>query len=188
MDPKIVLSIVVLIVALLVIVWAIARRRRTGTLRQQFGPEYDRTVRVHGPGRGESVLLDRKERVNKLEIRALGAAERERFISRWRTLQSQFVEDPNRTVGDADRLVKQVMEARGYPMSNFDQRAADISVDYPRVVDNYRAAHEIALREGRGEATTEDLRKAVIYYRSLFSELLETRPPDEHDIRRREVA
>jgi hypothetical protein len=131
------------------------------------------------------VLLQRKERVEKFTIRELGTAERERFVTEWRTVQARFVDDPQGSVSAADTLVTRVMEARGYPMSNFEQRAADISVDHPQVVDNYRATHEIALRHRRGEATTEDLRKAIVYYRTLFDELLQTRATD---VKTREVA
>ena len=186
MDPKIIVIVVIAIVVLAAIAWTVARKRRSEALRNRFGPEYERTVRQVGPGKAESVLLERKERVEKFRIRELDAAERERFVSEWRAVQSRFVDDPKGAVTDADTLVAQVMQARGYPMSDFDQRAADISVDHPRVVDNYRAAREIALRHRRGEAATEDLRQAVVYYRSLLDELLETKPIDE--TRRREVA
>lgn len=175
MDPKTLIVIVVAVIAAALIAWAVLRQRRTASLRHRFGPEYERTVREHGPARAESVLLQREKRVEKLRLRELTPDERERFISDWRTTQSRFVDDPNGAVNDADSLVTSLMQARGYPMSDFDQRAADISVDHPRVVDNYRAAREIALRHRRGEATTEDMRNALIYYRSLFDELLQTR-------------
>lgn len=178
MDPKIIVLIVVAAAVLIAIGWIVSRKRRTEALRNRFGPEYERTVREQGPAKAESVLLERKERVEKFEIRELGAAERERLISDWRQVQTRFVDDPRGSVSAADELVVRVMKARGYPMSDFEQRAADISVDHPRVVDNYRAAHEIALRHRRGEATTEDLRSAIIYYRSLFDELLQTNPQD----------
>lgn len=186
MDPKAIAIAVIVLIALAVIAWAVSRKRRTRALRSRFGPEYERTVREQGP-RGESVLLEREKRVEKFPIRELEAAERERFITDWRVVQSHFVDDPSRSVSEADGLVTRVMERRGYPMSDFEQRAADISVDHPQVVDNYRAAHEIALRERRGAATTEDLRGALIHYRSLFDELLQTRPP-EITTTRREVA
>lgn len=176
MDPKIIVLVVVVVAAVIAIGWIVSRRRRTDALRNRFGPEYERTVREQGPAKAESALLERKQRVDKFEIRHLGAAERERFITEWRHVQTRFVDDPRGSVNAADDLVIRVMQARGYPMSDFDQRAADISVDHPRMVDNYRAAHEIALRHRRGEATTEDLRNAIIYYRSLFDELLQTNP------------
>lgn len=183
MDPKtIIILAVVIIVVLIAIAWVIARKRRTERLRRHFGPEYERTVREQGPAKAETVLLERKQRVEKFTIRELGAAERERLISEWRTVQSRFVDDPKGAVNDADQLVTRAMQERGYPMSDFEQRAADISVDHPRVVDNYRAAHEIALRHRRGEATTEDLRNAMLYYRSLFDELLQPRAGDRRPV------
>lgn len=171
MDPKVWVIIAVLIVAAVVIAWAVARKRRTDALRQRFGPEYQRALREKGD-RAEAELLERQKRVEKFSIRELSSAERERFITDWRVVQSRFVDDPQAAVRDADELVTRLMQTRGYPMSDFEQRAADISVDHPRVVDNYRAAHEIAIRHQRGQATTEDLRNAIIYYRSLFDELL----------------
>lgn len=188
LDAERIIILVVVVVALIVIAWAIARSRRRARLRRHFGPEYERTVREQGQGKAETVLLERKHRVEKFSIRALGAAERERFISQWRGVQSRFVDDPKGAVTEADKLVSNVMQARGYPMSDFEQRAADISVDHPQVVDNYRAAHEIALRHSRGEATTEDLRKAMLYYRSLFDDLLQTGVVDERRTPEREVA
>lgn len=185
MDPKMIIIAAVVAIVVIAIAFAVARKRRTEGLRNRFGPEYERTVREQGPNRAESVLLERKERVEKFPIRELGAAERERFVTQWRTVQARFVDDPQGSVSAADTLVTQVMEARGYPMTDFEQRAADLSVDHPQVVDNYRATHEIALRHRRGEATTEDLRKAIVYYRTLFDELLQTRAAD---VNRREVA
>ncbi len=176
-DPEILTIVIVAIVAVLAIAWAVVRKRRTEDLRQRFGPEYVRTVREHGAGRGETVLTQREKRVEKFSIRDLTVDERERFITDWRVVQSRFVDDPKAAVYEADTLVTRLMQARGYPMSDFNQRAADISVDHPRVVDSYRAAHEIALRERQGEATTEDLRNGLIYYRSLFDELLTTGRP-----------
>ena len=181
MDPKWVIVAVVAAVVIIGILWMAMRKRRTEALKERFGPEYDRTLREHG-NRAETVLAEREKRVERFPIRELAADERERFITEWRTVQTRFVDDPNGAVADADDLVSRLMQTRGYPMSNFDQRAADLSVDHPRVVENYRAAHEIALRHRRGEATTEDLRQAVIYYRSLFDDLLQPRTD------RREVA
>lgn len=179
----IVVAIVIVIVAL-VISWVVMRRRRRAELRRQFGPEYDRTVRERGVSHGETVLLEREKRLEKFPIRELAPDERERFIGDWRRVQSKFVDDPPGAVSDADVLVTRLMQTRGYPMTDFEQRAADISVHYPRVVDNYRAAHEIALRHSKGEATTEDLRNSMIYYRSLFEELLQAK----HTSERKEIA
>lgn len=173
MDPKIWIILAVVVVAVIVIAWAVSRKRRTQALQQRFGPEYERARREKGD-RAESELLERQKRVEKFSMRELSASERERFVTDWRLVQSRFVDDPKGSVRDADELVTRLMQARGYPMSDFDQRAADLSVDHPRVVDNYRAGHEIALRHQKGQATTEDLRNAIIYYRSLFDELLNT--------------
>jgi hypothetical protein len=178
MDPTIIVLIVVMIAVAAALAYMYMRKRRTAELRQHFGPEYDRAVREHGSERrAETVLGEREKRVQKFHIRELGSEERERFSSQWRAVQARFVDDPKGSVTHADELVVQVMQTRGYPMADFEQRAADISVDHPRVVGNYRAARLIALRHRKGEATTEDLRNAMIYYRSLLEELLEGRQP-----------
>ncbi len=181
MDPKTILIIVVAVVVIVGVAALIMRKRRSEALRQRFGPEYDRTLREHG-AKAEAVLTQRAKRVEKFRLRELAVDERERFISEWRTVQSRFVDDPKGAVSDADSLLTRLMESRGYPMSDFEQRAADISVDHPQVVANYRAAHEIALRHRRGQASTEDLRNALIYYRSLFNELLQTKSSDEREV------
>jgi len=178
MDAKIIVLIVVAIVVVAAAAYMFVRNRRTKQLRQHFGPEYDRAVREHGSERRAEVALGRLEkRVQKFHIRELGAEERERFVSEWRAVQGRFVDDPKGSVTQADDLVSQVMLMRGYPMADFEQRAADVSVDHPRIVDNYRAAHLIAVRHRKGQASTEDLRNAMIYYRSLFEELLEGHRP-----------
>jgi hypothetical protein len=182
MDPKMIVVIAAVLVVVIALAWMFSRKRRTEALRRRFGPEYDRTLREHGAGRAETVLADREKRVDKFKLRDLAADERERFITAWRNVQSRFVDDPKGAVNDADVLLTRVMEARGYPMSGFEQRAADISVDHPRVVANYRAAHEIALRHRKGEASTEDLRNAIIYYRSLFDELVQNKLIDEREV------
>jgi hypothetical protein len=131
-------------------------------------------VQKHGSERKAEVkLADRQERVEKLNIRDLDPMERERFSKQWESVQSRFVDSPKGAVAEADDLVSSLMKTRGYPVSDFDQRAADISVDHPRVVENYRSAHEIALRVGNNGASTEDLRTAMIHYRSLFEELVQ---------------
>jgi len=175
MDPKMIViaAAVILIIVVLVLLYVRKRRKTTANLQRKFGPEYDRAVRVHGVGRkAEAKLEDREKRVEKLNIRDLDSVEHERFSKRWESVQSRFVDSPKGAVTEADDLVSSVMKARGYPVSDFDQRAADISVDHPRVVENYRSAHEIALRVGKDEATTEELRTAMIHYRSLFEELV----------------
>jgi hypothetical protein len=175
-DPKLIalVSVVVLIIVVLTWLYVRSRRHTTAGLRHKFGPEYERAVLTHGSERkAEAKLADREKRVEKLNIRDLDPMEREQFSKRWESVQSRFVDSPKGSVAEADDLVSSLMKTRGYPVSDFDQRAADISVDYPRVVENYRSAHEIALRVGKDVATTEDLRTAMIHYRSLFDELVQ---------------
>ncbi|MFY9559818.1 MAG: hypothetical protein WAQ52_06260 [Terriglobales bacterium] len=176
MDPKLIVLAAVVILVIAVLAWVYMRKRRstTSNLRQKFGREYELAVREHGSERkAEAKLADREKRVEKLNIRDLDPMEHERFSKRWESVQSRFVDSPKGAVAEADDLVSSLMKTRGYPVSDFDQRAADISVAHPRVVENYRAAHEIALRVGKDAATTEDLRSAMIHYRSLFEELVQ---------------
>jgi len=170
--------VVVIVIAAVSVLYMRRRRATTAALRQRFGPEYERAVQTHG-ARAEAKLLDREKRVEKLNIRELTATERERFLEQWKSLQSRFVDSPKGAVTEADDLVATVMRSRGYPVSDFEQRASDISVDHPRVTENYRAAHAIALRQGTDKTTTEDLRTAMIHYRALFEELVEARPVDK---------
>jgi hypothetical protein len=173
MDPRMVWIIVGVSAAVAVVLWFVWERRRHAQLRKRFGPEYDRTVHETGSERRAEAELDaRARRVARLQIRTLDEADALRFAEEWRVLQIRFVDEPSAAIAEADRLVGDVMTARGYPLGDFDQRAADISVDHPRVVANYRAARDIARRQGRGEASTEDLRQAVIHYRALFEDLL----------------
>ena len=175
--------IVAALIVVAVIAWTALRKRRSEQLKQRFGPEYDRVVSEQkDPRRGEALLERRERRVERLQIVALPDATRQRYAEQWAAVQRRFVDDPRVAVTEADRLVTEVMNARGYPMGDFDQRAADISVHYPRVVQNYRAAHEISRRHDRGEASTEDLRKAMVHYRSLFEELLETPQPHRKEV------
>jgi type II secretory pathway pseudopilin PulG len=186
LDPKLIVLVVVGILLIAGLAWLYMRKRRSTTagLRQRFGAEYGRAVQEHGSARkAEAKLAGREERVEKLDIRDLDPTERERFLKRWESVQSRFVDSPKGAVTEADDLVSSLMRTRGYPVSDFDQRAADISVDHPRVVENYRSAHEIALRVGK-DATTEDLRTAMIHYRSLFEELVQVATP----VARKEVA
>ena len=163
-DPKILgLIVVAIVVVVIVIAVAIAQRRKTA-LRQRFGGEYERSVQERGSEReAQAVLHEREKRVEKFNIRELDATERQKYAERWRTVQSRFVDDPRGAVLDADDTVAALMGARGYPMADFEQRAADLSVDHAPVVDNYRAAHDIAVRHRKGQGTTEDLRQAMIY-------------------------
>jgi hypothetical protein len=165
---------VVVIAAIAFAVWAAMRRRRTDTLRQQFGPEYDRTVDETGDAReAESELERRRRRRADLDIRPIAPDARRRYADEWLAVQARFVDDPAGSVGEADTLVTQVMRDRGYPMDDFDQRAADVSVDHPDVVSDYRSAHDISTRSANGAAETEDLRQAMVHYRALFEILLE---------------
>ena len=170
---------VVAVVAVLIIAGVIAsRRRRSERLKDSFGREYDRTLEATGDrSKAEAELEERQKRVEKLDIRPLEPAERREFLDRWTDVQARFVDDPTRAVAFADALLRDVMKARGYPVSDFDQRAGDISVDHPVVVEHYHKAHEIAVRHGRGEASTEDLRQAMIHYRALFDNLVGAEAP-----------
>jgi hypothetical protein len=179
MDSRQVLIIVVVIAVIAIAAAAIVmmRKRRSLKLRERFGSEYDRVVKQEGDvTKGEGVLAFREKRRAEFKIRTLSPADRASFLQRWNEVQSQFVGDPKGAVTVADSLVSEVMQARGYPVGNFEQRSADLSVDYAKVVDNYRAGHDIALRHSRGQASTEDLRQAMVHYRALFQELLEERP------------
>jgi len=169
-----------IIIAIIVMVAAgiggllFTRKRRTERLRTQFGGvEYARAVNEGGGRRKAEAALDqRADRVEGLHIRPLAAGDRARFVESWGRVQARFVDGPGGAVTDADRLLGDVMSTRGYPVSDFEQRAADISVDHPRVLENYRAAHQTALRQANGQANTEDLRQAMIHYRTLFEELV----------------
>jgi len=170
------LDIVLIAIAIIAVAFGVImfiQYQRSKRLRGQFGPEYDRLVKDRGDQRkAEEEMLRREKRLEKFHIRELNGGEVERFSESWRRVQARFVDAPREAVGEADRLVRDVMATRGYPMSDFDQRAADISVDHPRVVENYRAAHDIAARDAAGRANTEDLRQAMVHYRALFEELL----------------
>jgi hypothetical protein len=175
-GPTQVLMVVAIILLLSVgiAIWAFAGKRRTQRLQAQYGSaEYNRTVRAGGSRRqAETSLEKRAERVDNLHIRPLAPEDRARFIESWARVQARFVDGPGSAVTEADQLLGDVMSTRGYPMSDFEQRVADISVDHPLVLDNYRAAHQGALRQSRGEASTEDLRKAMIHFRTLFEDLI----------------
>lgn len=168
------IALAVVVVAAIVVVVLFWRRTRTEGLKKRFGPEYERAVRSEGdPRRAEAELAERARRVEKFTLRAVGDEDRRRFEERWEKTQARFVDDPPGAVSEGDALIGEVMQARGYPVADFDQRAADLSVDHAEVVQNYRAAREIAQRNRKGEATTEDLRQAFVHYRNLFRELLE---------------
>jgi len=171
---------IAIIAAVAVIAAAIATRRRVernqrARLRQQFGPEYDRLAEQGGDGQATAELAEREKLRERLDIVPLSAGDRDGYRKSWRDVQEQFVDEPSTALHRADRLVGGVMRKRGYPLDDFERRAADISVDHPQVVENYRAAHGISLADADNSATTEDLRQAMVHYRALFDELLETR-------------
>jgi FtsZ-interacting cell division protein ZipA len=173
--------VIILIVALLAVIgvaaWMYTRRQKSHQLRDRFGPEYEQTVREQGSrARAEDALQERVNRVERLSIRPLNRERRDEFSHLWDQVQAAFVDDPQGATAEANRLVKDVMAERGYPVASFEQRAADISVDHPRVVSNYREAHAITVRSAQGDSTTDDLRRGFVYYRELFAELLD---PDQ---------
>ncbi len=176
MDTNTLLIIIValLVVVVLAVALMASRRRHTEELKDRFGPEYDRTVQEYGDKKkAEEDLNSRAKRVEAFNLRNLQPGERERFAEEWRQTQAEFVDDPDKAIKHADKLVQQVMQARGYPVGDFEQRAADISVDHPNVVNHYRTAHDIAVKESQGKASTEDLRQAMVHYRALFEDLLQ---------------
>lgn len=178
--------LVVLVVAAVIVLWM--RRRHTAALKSRFGPEYAHTVHeVGSEKKAESLLAEREKRVSKYSIKPLPAEMRDHFLETWTRVQAQFVDDPGYAITRADDLLGEVMAARGYPVKDFDQRAEDLSVDHPHVVQNYRAAHDIALRHADGQASTEDLRKAMIHYRDLFEELTHEPAPDVRERSREEI-
>jgi hypothetical protein len=174
------LVFVIAVVLVLVLIGAIlglvfSRRNRSEKLQKRFGAEYDHTVQSLGSEKKAQAELDeRRKHVNALNIRELSASERERYLVDWTAVQSKFVDEPGKAIVDADRLIMEVMQLRAYPVADFDQRAADLSVNYPDLVSNYRAARLIALKNEHQQADTEELRQAMIHYRSLFEELLGT--------------
>lgn len=170
--PWFLILIVIAVGAL--VAWAAMRRRRSATLRERFGPEYDRTLeRTGGRSAAEADLLDRQQRKDELELRPLGPEARQTFMDEWQSTQAAFVDDPTSAVDDADRLIQRAMRERGYPVEDFDDRASIVSVDHPLVVERYRRAHAISVANVDGMAGTEDLRQAMQDYRSLFMEIVE---------------
>jgi hypothetical protein len=174
MDTTVAIIIIAAVIVVAALAFVFSRQRRSQRLRSHFGPEYDHVVREYGSqNKAEDALEARQKRMDRVQIRSLPPEERNRFAERWHEVQARFVDDPPGAIRDADALVNELMRARGYPMGEFELRAENLSVDHPKVVRNYRAAHEIALRRDRGEASTEDLRHGLVYYRDLFEELLE---------------
>jgi hypothetical protein len=175
----IVIGVIVAIVVLGVVFSAL-RTRRSRSLQDQFGREYDRIVEKAGGRReAERELAERQKRHDELELKPLSEDARERYLQQWQVTQGRFVDDPTGAVSEADDLVQRVMRDRGYPVDDFEQRAADISVEHPELVEKYRTANGIARASERGEASTEDLRHSVRHYRALFVELLEVDDGDQ---------
>ncbi len=177
----IVIGVVVLIALIAVLAVVAKRRRKSKQLQEHYGPEYDREMERTGSRKdAESQLDERQERRKQLDIRPLDPQSRDRYAESWRTMQARFVDDPETSVRESHRLVGEVMRERGYPVGDdFDRQAEDVSVDHPELASNYRSAHEISRRNDRGEASTEDLRQALVHYRSLFDELLESRSGEQ---------
>jgi hypothetical protein len=173
-----VLIVAVIVVAIGIVFYLVQRNRKTVQLRKHFGSEYDRAILEHGSQRkAEAGLAARETRVEKLKIRELGASQRERFVNDWHVVESRFLDHPRGAVTEADELVSSLLQARGYPVADFEQSAADVSVNYPRMMDYYRSAHAVAVRPGKTEASTEELRAAMIDYRTLFDELVQVQTP-----------
>lgn len=175
MDTSMWVILVVLAFAIgAALAWFLLQQQRRKKLRTRFGPEYEHTVRATGsPRQAEAELERRQKRIEHLDVRPLDPQERAQYAQRWKTLQAQFVDNPEATVVKADDLLTEVMRARGYPVADFEQRAADLSVDHSQFVQDYRAAYEIAQRRRDGRGSTEDLRQAMVHYRSMFEDLLE---------------
>jgi hypothetical protein len=170
-TQMVVLTIAVIVIVAVAVILVL--RGRSARLRARFGPEYDRAVAETGNRfKAEAKLENVEKRVKSYSLTALSAADRDRFQQSWRKIQADFVDDPARALAEADQLLGTVMVARGYPPSDFENRAAEISVDHATVVENYRAGHDIAVRQSQSQATTEDLRKGMIHYRALFDELM----------------
>ena len=170
--------IITVVIAAILVLWFGYMSRRRAQLKARFGPEYDRTVKdVGNPRKAEALLDERAKRVSRYSIRPLSPEEQQRFLAAWTDVQGRFVDDPAGAVTDADVLVADLMEARGYPTTDFDHRAEDVSVDHPAVVHQYREAHEVAVRHAHAGVATEDFRKALVHYRALFDDLLDVRQP-----------
>jgi hypothetical protein len=172
--------VLVVVVAIAVGIYLQHRKAKTAGLRNRFGSEYDRAIQEHGSSqKAEAKLAGRETRLDTLKIRELGATERERFVTEWQGVQSRFVDHPKAAVTEADELIAALLEARGYPKDTFEQRAADVSVSHPRVMKDYRVAHAIAARPYQAEASTEELRTAMIQFRAIFEELVQVQNPQE---------
>jgi hypothetical protein len=181
MDQETLMRIAVVVAAALVaiVAWLLVRQRKTAALRARFGPEYDRLLQsTKTPAKAERELEERQRRVQSFSLRTLPREEAEQFVQSWRTVQARFVDDPRTAVVEADRLIENVMRVRGYPVEDAAQRLDDLSVEHAPVVSHYRSGREIVARHERGEASTEDLRQAMVHFRALFDELVGARTGD----------
>jgi hypothetical protein len=182
MDTVVLVVVVIGLVVVVLLALLALRQRRSQRLQEQFGPEYERTLARRGDRRAaETDLAAREKRRRDLDIVELEPTARDRYMGEWRATQNRFVDDPAAATREADVLVARVMRDRGYPVDDFDQRATDVSVDHPRVAENYRAAHAVSRANEQGLASTDDLRQAFVYYRSLFAELLDVEPNDRRE-------
>jgi len=173
-NPTLIIVLVAVALATVVAIVIFEQKRRTkARLRGRFGAEYDRAVLAHGSERkAETILADREKRVRSLKLRELSAVHRERFIADWNTTQARFIDHPKGALAEADELVTSLLQAHGYPVSDFEASAEDISVDYPRMIESYRSAHTVAVLSAQDKASTEELRNAMLQYRNLFDELV----------------
>ena len=172
------------VVAVVIVGWSVSRRKRSARLKEHYGPEYERLVGELGEQRAaEADLLQREKKRKKLDIISLTPEARQEHAATWLKVQTEFVDAPHDAVGRAERLVTRVMRERGYPIDDFDQRAADVSVDHPDIVENYRSAHAIYLSQHDGEISTEQARQAFVHYRALFDRLLGSEPGIETENR-----
>jgi hypothetical protein len=166
-------AVIIIVIAVIAFIALQRKRTRTAALRRKFGPEYDWALKKHG-AKGEAVLLEREQRAGQIRLRDLDPGERARLLEQWKTVQANFVDSPQGALAQAEELIAALLDARGYPKGDFDQRAGDISLTHPRVTENYRVAHACNLRLKKGETVrTEEMRTAMVHYRSLFDELVE---------------
>jgi hypothetical protein len=180
MDVGLIIIAIVVVVIIGSLAFLAGRKQKTKRLRNRFGPEYDRVAaKTDNRKTAEAELEARERRRDQFNLRPLDTASAERYQQQWQDTQARFVDSPSEAIGQADGLITTVMQDRGYPMDDFDQRAADLSVEHPDVVNRYRTAHRIAVANERGEASTEDLREAMIHYRSLFERLIDTGQTDQ---------
>jgi hypothetical protein len=183
-STALIVGIMIAVLVIAVVIYVIVREQRSRRLRARFGPEYRRALEETGSKTQAEAKLEKLEsRVERFNIRPLSPVARANFVAAWQKIQARFVDDPKGALTEADKLIQEIMTARGYPVSDFDQRAADISVNHPLIVEHYRAGHDIWLEHSKGHASTEDMRQAMLHYRTLFAELA-----DEPELTRSKAA